>query len=344
MSRNAYYYRALAVKRKTPREMISKYDGICAHCHKPFSAGAAIVWYGATKSVWHSQCYFALKSAGKDPLATEELQPTPQAQAPEIEEFNPFAQVEPTPEPMPAPKAPKCCAGCRVEIADGAETVHDEDTGLDYHWRCFRDNQKPAKPMIAEVRTNGAATIKCWTDAVIKDDGKTIFFSLLGNDSIIKSMNGQFINGSARGYTDALYCDSVGYLRKGAGHYKFWPSKLPDRGAHLVCCSENFLPGISLEKEHRYLICEPGQDAQSLVFEFLRKNIATPTLPEWKPAIYAELTKYTGNRYYKPQTDWPTVTEIRSEIGELTAYKISVNEESYDALITRLIESGKISF
>ena len=78
-----------------------------------------------------------------------------------------------------------------------------------------------------------------------------------------------------------------------------------DRGAHLVCCDERFLPGISLEKGHRYLLCEPGQDADSMIFDFLKRNIATPVLSEWKEPIISALEDNKQRQLYaiKPLTD-----------------------------------------
>ncbi len=101
-----------------------------------------------------------------------------------------------------------------------------------------------------------------------------------------------------------------------------------------------------MEKDSRYLLAGPDEDHAALVFDFLRHNIPTPTLPDWKDEVFNALKEnsYKWGRYATEPHHHAQAQAIPASIGNLTAWKVTATEETFDALVTRLIQAGQISF
>jgi len=211
----------------------------------------------------------------------------------------------------------------------------------------------PAVPGIVKVSLeSGNASVLAWTDSLIKDEeGNARFFSLLGTDSTIKACSGYFLDGKAKYYGDGLWTlddnnrQNTQIRRDTAGTYRVLSSKL-DRGAQQILCDERFLPGHSLEKEFRFLLVAPGQDPATELFEFIRREVPTPMLPDWQAAItdnlFANWKRHEHDRT-APECK-ARARRIAPTIGERSAIQLRVTEETLDALVSRLVREGRIDF
>ena len=66
--------------------MVAKYAGKCAHCQKPFPAGAEVTWHGETKTATHKACglgergdgtFAVARETARTPAATPKPEPLP---------------------------------------------------------------------------------------------------------------------------------------------------------------------------------------------------------------------------------------------------------------------------
>jgi hypothetical protein len=120
-----------------------------------------------------------------------------------------------------------------------------------------------------------------------------IFLSVLGPDSKVKAMTGEFLEGRINRYGDALYVsdketDTGFYARRSSEtpHYKRPGNKITDNGYHELVYDERFTRKINIAKDFRYLLIDNGEDPATVLFEYLRRELPTPTIPEWKNDIY----------------------------------------------------------
>jgi len=277
-----------------------------------------------------------------------------------------LAKKKKTPRQMPARYAGTCSA-CHGPIAVGEQMIYLGATGDCWHVYCYQAEadattnptgqdtpQQALTPEPEKLQRPAMATVKLdskygkheyvRTDSLITWDGNTIFMSLLGAESYVQSVSGCFLDAKSRRYNHDLTVDHSVIRRHHEADYTKKSQKI-GRALHQIVCDTRFTPeGPSIEKDFRYLLLAPDSDPAQDLYLFLRREIATPTLPDWSAAIYAAMTANGNNRHYSGPETPATAELIEPKIGEFHALRIRAGEERLDALISHLVSIDQITF
>ena len=174
--------------------------------------------------------------------------------------------------------------------------------------------------------------------------------SVLGPASKVSALTAQFLEGRARGYGAGLVVSDTetgtyfhAQRSPETAHYKRPGNRITDNGHHELVYDERFLRKININKDYRFLLIEEGEEPETVLFEYLRREIPTPLIPEWKDDIYqAMLANGRTYREEDPSTK-ARIVELKTHVGTKRALKLRVTEEYFDALITKLYQAHDLA-
>lgn len=187
--------------------------------------------------------------------------------------------------------------------------------------------------------------VEALTDCVVAESGQVLLLSLVGNQSIIDSLSSHLLAKAGRSTVNYLQLDQeLGYssqIHRGPkAHYKIQTTKLAPGLAHQLVIDDRFFDADE-DSGVKLVLLGPDDDAATVVYNTVIREIPTPTLPEWAQTLYDHMLVTTRSFYDRGHA------AVRIFEGYPTGTRVAwcrVTENQLDRLVSQLVREGEISW
>jgi hypothetical protein len=166
--------------------------------------------------------------------------------------------------------------------------------------------------------------VEAFTDGYAYDEYSCLYLlSVAGHDSSVKAITSAVVSGRS---IEVGSKKAIELHTPYSARYRIISSKLPSALLHQVVAEEGFFGSPDRQENLLYV---DSENPARLVYEAVRTGYPVPLIPKWSGWLYRKL-KREGC--------------VRDLQGTRKVFRLSVDEETLDSLISEGVSNGEISF